>query len=255
MNSLSQEVLIIIISCIFFIIVAVGIIVLILVYQKKQLLYRMEKNDLQNQFQRELLKTRLETQEQTFNHISRELHDNIGQLLNSGAVLVATAQRTSGDGDSLQMARETLVKAVQEVRTLSKSLDQQWLEQFSLFENLQAEAARLNASREFTMSVSHPDEISLAPDKQLVLFRMIQEAFQNSLRHGKAEHVTIDVKQEADYFQVRVQDDGQGFSPDDVSRHGLGMNNIKNRASLMGGSALWQSGNNGTLVEIKVPLK
>jgi len=253
MSSLSQELLIISIASAFFLLVAVGIIILILVYQKKQLRYILEKAELQNQFQQELLKTRLEAQEDTLNWLGKELHDNLGQLLNSSKVLVGVAQRTSDTGDTLTMVSDTLSQAITEVRNLSKSLSHEWLEQFSFIENLKAESARINATREIVMTVEHPENIALPRDRQLILFRMVQEAFQNSLKHGQASRIRVAADHDEKLLRVVIEDDGKGFDTLDKNKSGFGMNSIKHRASLLGGTAQWSSGAQGTTVQILLP--
>lgn len=254
MDNLRQEIVIILIASAFFLLVAVGIIILILFYQKKQLLNRLENINLQNQFQQELMKTRLEARDETLDKMSKELHDNVGQLLSSSLVLINVAKRSSEPQESLQMAGEGLSKAIQELRALSKSLNSEWLEKFDLFENLRAEAARLNASREFTMTVSHPDAIPLSADRQLMVFRIVQEAVQNALKHGQADHINVLAEKSDTHLNVAIEDDGTGFDVNDSHQQGLGMTNIRNRATVLGGKATWKSDEKGTSVLIQLPL-
>lgn len=253
---ISQEVTLIAIACAFFLLVAIGIIILILIYQKKQLRYNYEKKELQNQYTEELLKTRLESQEQTLDTISKEIHDNIGQLLNSAKMLIGVAQRKlPTPEETLQTANDTLGQAIEELRTLSKSLNKEWLEQFSFIENLQAEAARINASLRISMQVEVPHELALPRDRQLVLYRMVQEAFQNSLKHGEATRIRIEAKQQNGSLHVQVEDDGKGFNAADSTLAGFGITNIKHRVALLGGTVKWNSLNPGTLVLFQIPLQ
>jgi len=252
---LSKEVTLIIIACTFLLLVAIGIIILILIYQKKQLRYLYEKKELQNQYSAELLKTRLESQEQTLDTLSKEIHDNIGQLLNSAKMFIGVAQRKlTAPEETLQTANDTLGQAIQELRALSKSLNKEWLEQFSFIENLQAEAARINSSQHISMQVDLPDELTLPRDRQLVLYRMVQEAFQNSLKHGAATRICIQANQQNETLQVQVQDDGKGFNVNDPLRAGFGITNIRHRAALLGGTATWSSLSPGTQVLFQIPL-
>lgn len=238
----------------FFLLVAVGIIVLFLVYQKKQLRYLLEKKELSNQFQRELLKTRLEAQEETMSKLSTELHDNIGQLLSSSKFLIGVASRASHSlPENLQMAEETISKAIQEVRALSKSLSTEWLEKFSLLENLQAESDRIRISKVLQVTMKHPDTIDMPTDRQMILFRIVQEALQNAIKHGQASNISIEVTQAEDQLRVSVDDDGKGFDIDNSSLHGVGINNIRHRAKLLGGTANWNSTGHGTSVSIQLP--
>lgn len=251
---ISQEITLIIIGCAFFLLVAIGIIFLVLIYQKRQLRYILEKRQLQNQYTEELLKTRLETQEQTLNMVSTEIHDNIGQLLNSSKMLIGVAQRRlNTTEETLQTANETLGLAIQELRTLSKSLSKDWLEQFDLIQNLDEEAARINAADGIRLSVEHPAQLTMPKERQLVLFRIVQESFQNALKHSQARNIHIRIEQLDGNLQVSITDDGKGFDPD-PSRQGFGITNIKLRTALMGGSVQWKPAQPGTEVLIQIPI-
>jgi len=254
MDILSQEITIIVVASSFFLLVAVGIIVLFLVYQKRQLKYILEKKELSNQFQRELLNTRLEAQEETMNKLSTELHDNIGQLLSSSKFLIGVAGRASHSlPENLQMAEETISKAIQEVRALSKSLNTEWLEKFNLLENLQAESDRIRISKVLQVTLRHPATIDMPTDRQMILFRIVQEALQNAIKHGHASNIAIEVTQAENRLQVSVADDGNGFDIHNTSLHGVGITTIRHRAKLLGGIASWTSSSHGTSVSIQLP--
>ena len=255
MDSLSQEVIIIVIGCAFFLLVAIGIIILILIYQKKQIRYIYEKKELQNQYKEEILRSQIEAQEKTLSNMGKEIHDNIGQLLSSAKMLINVAMRKMPDvGDTLRQSDQSLSKAITDLRALSKSLSSEWLEQFSLYENLENEAKRINSSGEITMTVAHQGNMDMMKDRQLMLFRMVQEAFQNSLKHGKATLISINVKQLGSTLHTSIEDNGKGFDPTDETKHGFGILNMKHRVSLMGGTALWKSAPTGTTVTIEIPL-
>jgi len=254
MDILSQEITIILIGSIFFFLVAVGIIVLLLIYQKKQLQSILEKQEQQNQFQQELLTARLEGQEETLNQVGRELHDNVGQLLGTSKLLIGVVRRASPmPAEELSLAEATVSKAINELRALSKSLNKDWLEKFNFIQNLTAEAARINSSKDLNMTLEHPGVIHLPTERQLVLFRMVQEAFQNALEHGQPKQIRIFVRQDDSMIQVVVEDDGSGFDVSDSSRQGVGMINIRNRAQSLGGQAVWQSTGEGTSVTFQIP--
>jgi len=256
MDILSQEITIILVGSTFFLLVAVGIIVLFLIYQKKQLQFILEKQELSNHFQKELLTTRIEAQEETLNQLSRELHDNVGQLLSSSKLLIGVTRRAmTSPMEELQLAEETVAKAITELRAMSKSLNKDWLEKFDFIENLTAEAKRINAANEFEMTIHHPEIINLSPEHQLILFRIVQEGFQNSLKHAKANQINIIAEQIEAQVIVRIEDNGKGFDVSDSSRQGVGMINIKNRAQMLGGSAKWQSSESGTAIIIQIPIQ
>ncbi len=238
-----------------FVLIAIGIIIFFLIQQKRQLLYIIERREMTNQFQKELLKTRLEAQEETLLKLSKDLHDNIGQLLSSSKMLIGITERSMPSSpDTLQLADETLSKAIHEIRMLNRSLTKDWLEKFNFIENFQEEIGSVNGTQDTQLIFNHPDQITLSGDRQLLLFRIAQEAFQNALRHGKPSKIKIDVSEWNSQLRLTINDDGIGFNTTDPAKGGLGIMNIKHRAEVMGGRVQWHSSNVGTSVEIELPI-
>jgi signal transduction histidine kinase len=254
MDILSQEITIIVVGCAFLLLVAVGMIVLFLIYQKRQLTFLLEKKELSNQFQHELLKTRLEAQEETLNHLGSELHDNIGQLLGSAKLMVGVAERSGASPEQFHVLDETISKAIQEVRALSKSLNTEWLEKFNWIDNLRTEANRLMASKEVTVELLHPSMINLSLDRQIILFRIAQEGLQNAIKHGKASQINVLAEQSETILTISIIDNGKGFDVNDSSIEGVGVTNIRHRVKILGGQVSWQSSPAGTSLFINLPL-
>lgn len=228
----------------------------ILRYQKRQHKHMIEKQELFNNYQQELLKTQLETQEHTFYQIAEELHDNIGQLLSSTRMLIGVTERSLVDvPQTLRTADLTLAKAIQDLRSLSKSLNKEWLQRFNLLENLQVEVNRLNASRTVAVSLHQGiDEIQLPSESQVMLFRIVQEALHNCIRHAQASSIRIEIEKNEDLL-LSIRDDGRGMRSAQPG-FGLGLMNMQHRTKLLGGSIQWTSPNEiGTRVLIRVPVK
>jgi signal transduction histidine kinase len=253
MDILSQEITIVVVASFFFLSVGVGIIVLFLVYQKRQLKYILEKKELSNQFQRELLKTRIEAQEETLNQLGIDLHDNIGQILSSAKIFIGMAETSHAPLVNLQQAGDAISKAINELRAMSKVLNTEWLEKFNLIENLQVETNRITSSKALLVTLQHPPSINLPVDRQLMLFRIVQEAMQNSIKHAKASLISIVAKQEDNNLEVSITDNGKGFDVNNMAIQGVGVTNIRHRAQLMGGVATWNSNSEGTTVSIQLP--
>ena len=103
-------------------------------------------------------------------------------------MLLGITQRNLADiPETLTIAQETLGKAISELRSLSKSLDKEWLAQFDLIDNLATEINRINAGLILEIHFSHPGKLSLTVEKQIILFRIIQEALQNAIKHSEAQ--------------------------------------------------------------------
>lgn len=233
------------------------IIMFIILYQRRYYKYLREKQKLQNSFQSEILKTQLETQEDTFYQIGEEIHDNIGQLLSSTKMLLNVTERSLPSiPDPLKTAQETLGKAIHELRALSKSLNKEWLHQFNLIQNLETEIERMNTDLLINIELfASVKVLPLAPEAQVMLFRIIQEAMHNSLKHSNAKtiRITIDLKEK---IEVSIADDGIGFQLNSDHQHGVGILNMKHRTNLLGGKIEWKTkDSDGTDVRINIPIQ
>ncbi|MEO8568325.1 MAG: ATP-binding protein [Ginsengibacter sp.] len=236
------------------IILSLGIVLAIVNYKRKQESYLREKKTMQEEFEKQLLQSQIEVQEATFSVLARELHDNVGQLLSSSKMLLAITQRNIADvPETLIIAEETIGKAINELRSLSKSLDKEWLEQFDLVENLSTEIKRINAGLILTIHFLHPDKLLLNAEKQIILFRIIQEVLQNAIKHAEAKNIEIKIESQPDNITVNIEDDGKGFIQ--TANDGLGIRNMKHRTKLLGGNITWNTKANGSSISIRLPFK
>jgi signal transduction histidine kinase len=237
-----------------FLIGAAFLLIYVNLYNEKKKKHILEKQKMQHDFTNQLLQSQIETQEETFSALSKELHDNIGQLLNSTKLLIGVTQRTLAEPpDTLRIAGETVGTAIQELRALSKSLSKEWLQQFDFMQNLENEGKRINAADSMRIHFVPEKSIPFKRDEQIILFRIVQEALQNTIKHAKAKNVYIDISRTGDVFTIGIRDDGKGFQQG--SSNGVGMMNMQQRTKLLGGTIAWQATGNGTNVLIELPLK
>ena len=213
-----------------------------------------ERETMKKSFEQTLLQSQIEVQEATFSFLAKELHDNVGQLLSSSKMLMGITQRNLANiPETLTIAEETLGKAIVELRSLSKSLDKQWLEQFDLIENLTTEIKRINSCLILEIHFSHPGKLSLKVEEQIILFRIIQEALQNAIKHSEAENICIKIETKAENIIISITDDGKGFAP--IINDGLGMRNMRHRTMLLGGNITWDTPERGSSITIQLPVK
>lgn len=212
---------------------------------------------IKEDFEKQLLESKIETQEETFSVLSKELHDNVGQLLNSSKLLIGIAKRKpSAPVEILNMASDTLGKAIYEIRSLAKALDKEWLQQFNFMDNLETEIRRLNITDELTVHFVPGESLPLNNDEQIILFRIVQEALQNAIKHSGANNIYVTSQQASDLLTLTVTDDGIGMEKSVPTENGIGFINMKHRAQLLGGSVSWQSDTNrGTTISIQIPVK
>ena len=213
-----------------------------------------ENREMKKNFEEALLKSQVEVQEATYSILAKEMHDNVGQLLSSSKMLLGIAQRKlNNPPETLGIAEATLAKAIVELRSLSKSLDKEWLEQFDLIENLQTEINRINSSGALKIEFSHQNKLPFNSEKQIILFRIIQEGLQNIVKHAEAKNIIIDINLKNEILQISITDDGKGI--DAEPKGGLGIRNMKHRANLLGGNISWKQPSTGSLVIIYLPFK
>jgi signal transduction histidine kinase len=244
---------IVIISAIFTL-VAAFVVAYLLYFNKRKATLIKEKNTLQEDFQKQLLQSRTEVQEATFQHIGKELHDNVGQLLSTTKMLLGvTALNLGTVPDTLTTATATLSKAIQELRLVSRSLDREWLLQFSFIDNLNNEIEWINAGGVVAAKFACAVDIDMKPEEQIILFRIVQEAIQNAIRHGKPTRLEVDFREDGNKLLLSILDNGGGLP---AHFHGMGTTNMRHRTQLFGGAIDWHPGEDGgTLVLIQLPKK
>ncbi len=211
---------------------------------------------MQQNFEQQLLQSQIEVQEATYNTLGKELHDNVGQLLSSTKMLLGITQRNLTQiPDTLNTAEETLGKAIHELRTLSKTLSKEWLEQFNFIDNLTAEVNRLNVPNHLDIQFLHKGTVALPANEQIILFRIVQEAIQNAIKHAACKHITISLTNEELITRVMITNDGLPFM-NAAENKGVGIMNMKQRTKILGGSIQWSSvPNKTTTVSINLPIK
>ncbi|WP_338410748.1 ATP-binding protein, partial [uncultured Flavobacterium sp.] len=88
-----------------------------------------------------------------------------------------------------------------------------------------------------------------------VLYRIVQEFLQNSIKHSKCENIFISLQKKDNSIQLQLQDDGIGFDLKKLKTNGIGLHNIKKRTEILGGTFELESKTNfGTKLTILIPL-
>ncbi|MGZ3755456.1 MAG: sensor histidine kinase [Mucilaginibacter sp.] len=235
-------------TVIFFTCLSGCIIYFIILYKNKQLKHKQEHELLQSTFRQELLKTQLEVQEQTLNNISREIHDNITQVLSFVKLNLAMAGSVNEEEKQFKIdeSRELVAQTINDLRNLSKSMSFEHIAEAGLVRTLEIELSRINNSRLLKTSlVVEGDAYSLGEQRELVLFRIFQEALNNTLKYAAAKQLKISLQYSIDLFILTVEDDGDGFLMSGVAeKNGAGLKNIRNRAALIGAVATIDSSPN-----------
>lgn len=233
------------------------IVLIIIEYRKRQVRHVSEKLNLQHQFQNEVLRTKLEVQEHSFKYFSEEVHDNIAQVLSLVKLkLYKTAVKTNEEAIRLAIidSNELLSKSLNDLRNLSHVLNGGHISKLSIVESLEKELGYVREIGDINACLSvSGDAYEIADDKKLLLFRIVQEAIGNAIRHGKANTINIEMAYAADSLEIAIADDGKGFDTKLLKESkGLGLQNMQVRAKMLGSFAVVSEPDKGTLITLSV---
>ena len=200
-----------------------------------------------------------QTLEQEIKRIAHALHDEAGQLL---ASVYLALEEVAGN---LPPAREHLLKVKGlldliegQLRRLSHELRPTILDDLGLISAIKFLAEGVAARTGLLITVEGDSELSLSPLLSTTLYRIVQEAFTNVMRHAKATRVNVTIQQELGTLRCSIKDNGVGFDVSSLSartgERGLGLIGIRERLNSLGGSPLLVSTpGQGTELVITIP--
>jgi len=214
----------------------------------------IEKQLMKTQFEQQLLQAQLEIQEQTLKTISEEIHDNVGQVLSLAKLNLNTFENDSTK--KLEDTKELISKAINDLRNLSRSMHGDRIAEMGLLQSLTDEVQILQNSGEFeTHLLVSGESYKLSIQKEIIIFRIVQEALNNIIKHAKAKNIILHINYQPQIFTLIIEDDGIGFETiTQQNKNGIGLKSMQNRAQLIGASCTLQSVNtNGTTITITLP--
>lgn len=187
--------------------------------------------------QQEITNAVLSAQENERQHLGRELHDNINQLLASAKLYMTMAGKDRVQADQYIHEADNLVNsAITEIRALSHSLIPPSFGESGLVEALEAISERVEqvAGLRVQRNIAGFEEHAVPEKLRLAMFRIVQEQFNNILKHARASLIHLCVEKQNDELVLSIKDDGIGFDPVQKTG-GVGLLNIRTRASLFNG--------------------
>lgn len=201
--------------------------------------------------------------------LSRELHDEFGQVLSAlqfdltnvgGGLLKLRSPAAKALHDTVNRAMRTVDRLFGSLREVIAALRPAVLEALGLVPALDALAEQAQEQSGIRCGVvADPDALrkSLTPAIESTLYRMAQELLMNVVRHAKATMATITVSRAGGWVTLVVQDDGKGLNASAPPSQGhFGLSGLRERAELLGGRVVIRSGRGmGTSVTVRIPLK
>jgi len=210
--------------------------------------------------QRELAQRLISTRESTFRELSRELHDEFGQILTAIGSMLGRAGKHAPEGSSLRTdlreIREVAQAALDNVRGLSQMLHPSILEELGLESTLDWYLSTVERQLGISVSYEHSGpSSSVDATVGIHVYRVLQEALSNVARHSGSDRAYVRMRFSTTGLELEVEDHGKGLTPV-AGRHGLGLVAMRERAAIVGGTLeLLRPASGGTLVRLNVPLK
>ncbi|MEP7335500.1 MAG: GAF domain-containing protein [Actinomycetota bacterium] len=214
--------------------------------------------DLSTRVAREALARVVDAQELERKRLARELHDETGQALTSmllGLRAIEEAKTPRETQEATERLREQLVDTLHDVRRLAVELRPKALDDFGLVPALERLTATFSEQTSIPVELEAMlDDARLPPAVETALYRIVQEALTNVIKHSRASRVSVLVTRKRDSVAAVIEDDGQGFEPEDVRDGGLGLIGMRERIALLDGRLAVESTSGGTSVVAEVPV-
>ncbi len=211
----------------------------LIIHRQRVRRHEMEKKELAYQYQNQLLQTRLEVEELALKNISREIHDHVNQILGVVRMNLFHIPKAGSQEEANRYTEETnlMVRdAIDHLRDLSHTLSGSGIEKMGLINAIRKELNNISVHTG-TSCTLHCDEeaLPLSGEQQILVFRIIQEALVNIVKHARATAVNIFIDYQDDRLRIVVQDNGNGLEPGSLY-DGLGLVNMHERAALLHGT-------------------
>ena len=197
----------------------------------------------------------VEVQESERREISRELHDEIGQLLTG--LLFRIDGHGAATGDGKEEMRGIVNDLIERVRDLSMNLRPSMLDDLGLLSALTWQIDRFGAQTGIHVRFRHADlDRRFGADVEITAFRIVQEALTNVARHAAVKQAKVEVWAGTGSLGVRIEDEGKGFDVEAaLAAHSSGLESMRERSRLIGGSLVIDSApGKGTRVSVELPL-
>ncbi|MCQ9637394.1 histidine kinase [Chryseobacterium sp. WG23] len=243
------------------------VLIILLLYAYKQRAKSMKQRDelhalaMEKEKQNSKISTLtalLEGQEQERGRLARDLHDGLGGLLSGTKLQLSSLDPHQSESIEKEISKSItqIDGAVEELRRVAHNLMPDLLMKYGLEVAIQEFASRMsNTSLDIhTEFISYTN--SIAEEKQLILYRIIQELVNNAIKHAYTSEIIIQISEEENVLNLTVEDNGKGFDPTNLDvRKTAGFHNIESRVQFLKGTMnIISEQNIGTSIELQIPI-
>jgi signal transduction histidine kinase len=243
---------------IIFLILVFSIILFIIQYRQRKLAFESEKKTIQDVHKIELLKTKLESQEETMKLIGQEIHDSVAQKLTLASLYtqkLENEQELNHLTTPLLSISRIINDSLSDLRELSSTLVDNKFQYLGIMDLLKLECAQVNETGICSASLQGQCNSDIPMQIKSSLTRISQEFIQNTLKHAKAKNIHLQITEDAERINITLLDDGIGFDASSAYGDGMGLHNIRRRTEMMNGQLEWISiPGQGTTLHLSIPI-
>jgi two-component system, NarL family, sensor kinase len=231
-------------------------------YNAKSLALQLKLEELKFEQEKMILQTEIEIQEQTFQFISMEIHDNITQVLSLAKLHLNCLEltRNAENITRLENSKELVSKSLIDLSSLSKSLDSDIIESHGLIHAVEYEIERWKKFSKNAINLEVSTSVQfMDKQKELLIFRIIQEALSNVMKHAEATLLNVQIEKDGENLVISIRDNGNGFDSGKVYENKkagqmAGLKNMRQRAeSLKGELEIVSSPGKGSNIVVSIP--
>ena len=208
--------------------------------------------------EKELLNSVINTEERERLNFSQELHDGLGPVISAAKMYVQWLAKPNANIERLEIMADIenlLDEASRSIREISFKLNPHILQNYGVVEAIKAFANKIIQSSIIEVAVNSNTELKIDSIKETIIYRILCECINNTLKHASASKITIDFDVDIDFLTVRYLDDGKGFNVEEAMsiRKGIGLLNMQSRLKSINGYFSIQSlPEKGTKITIRV---
>jgi two-component system, NarL family, sensor kinase len=207
---------------------------------------------------KEKIRAEIDTMENERRRIAADLHDELGPLLSAVKLQINHLETTSDEDKILiEKASNHIDKMIQRLREISNNLMPNTLMRKGLKTALEELADSSEQAFHLKIKLSCDEDLKPGRDKEINVFRIVQEIIHNTVKHASADTLVIQIRKEQDQLLIVTADNGKGFHYEKKyeEHKGLGLRNLQSRAEIMGGEMSCKSEpGKGTMYNFEIPL-